>query len=131
MYVGRAASHQNPAVTKGRGAPQAQTRSEGVLNDLVDARISIDRPADGFRIVDGEMPVVEGRVLDDSNLEALEANGIDILGDLGDDRLTSLDPQVDRDQRRSHSACRPQSPGRHPAGDTASSPGYWPAPAGQ
>ena len=67
------------------------TGGEGVLNDLVDAGISIDRPADGFRIVDGEMPVVEGSVLDDSNLEALEANGIDVLDDLGDDRLFSID----------------------------------------
>ena len=67
------------------------TGGEGVLNDLVDAGISIDRPADGFRVVDGEMPVVEGRVVDDSNLESLEVNGIDALSRVGDDRLFSID----------------------------------------
>jgi hypothetical protein len=64
---------------------------EGILNDLVDAGISIDRPLDGFEVVDGEMPVVEGRVLDEDNLEALEVNGVDALARLGDDGLFSID----------------------------------------
>ncbi|MGH3128622.1 MAG: hypothetical protein ACRDPX_11930 [Gaiellaceae bacterium] len=67
------------------------TGGEGILNDLVDAGISIDRPADGFRVVDGEMPLVEGRVLDDSNLESLEANRVDVLQRLGNDGLFSID----------------------------------------
>jgi hypothetical protein len=64
---------------------------EGILTDLVDAGISIDRPLDGFEVVDGEMPVVEGRVLDEDNLEALEVNGVDALARLGDDGLFSID----------------------------------------
>ena len=67
------------------------TGGEGVLTGLVDAGIAIDRPAEGFRVVDGEMPLVEGRVLDDSNLEVLEVNGIDVLSRLGDDGLFSID----------------------------------------
>ncbi|HEU5489902.1 MAG TPA: hypothetical protein VFU84_03835 [Gaiellaceae bacterium] len=67
------------------------TGGEGVLTDLVDAGIAIDRPAEGFRVVDGEMPLVEGRVLDDSNLEALEVNGIDVRRRLGDDGPFSID----------------------------------------
>jgi hypothetical protein len=37
------------------------------------------------------MPVVEGRVLDEDNLEALEVNGVDALARLGDDGLFSID----------------------------------------
>ena len=66
------------------------TGGTGVLNGLVDAGIAVDTPAEGFRVVDGEMPLVEGRVLDDSNLEALEVNGIDVLSRLGDDGLFSI-----------------------------------------
>ena len=64
---------------------------EGILNDLIAAGITIDRPADGFTIVDGEMALVEGRVLNDSNLELLEVNGVNVLSDLGDDGLFSID----------------------------------------
>jgi len=67
------------------------TGGKGVLNGLVDAGIAVDTPAEGFRVVDGQMPLVEGRVLDDSNLEALEVNGIDVLSRLGDDGLFSID----------------------------------------
>jgi hypothetical protein len=68
-----------------------QTGGEGVLNDLVDAGIGIDLPSEGFLIVDGELPLVEGRVLNDSNLSVLEVNGVDILHDLGRDGLFSID----------------------------------------
>ena len=71
-----------------------QTGGEGVLNDLVDAGISIDVPSEGFRIVDGEMPLVEGRVLNDSNLELLEVNGVDVLGQLGQNGLFSIDSRL-------------------------------------
>jgi hypothetical protein len=67
------------------------TGGEGVLNDLVDAGISVDRPTGGFKVVDGEMPIVEGRVLDDSNLESLAVNGVGALRRLGDDGLFSID----------------------------------------
>lgn len=67
------------------------TGGKGVLNGLVEAGIAIDTRAEGFRVVDGEMPLVEGRVLDDSNLEVLEVNGIDVLSRLGDDGLFSID----------------------------------------
>ena len=67
------------------------TGGKGVLNGLVDAGIAVDTPAEGFRVVDGQMPLVEGRVLDDSNLEVLEVNGIDVLRRLGDDGLFSID----------------------------------------
>jgi hypothetical protein len=67
------------------------TGGEGVLNDLVDAGISVDRPTGGFKVVDGEMPIVEGRVLDDSNLESLAVNGVGVLRRLGDDGLFSID----------------------------------------
>jgi hypothetical protein len=67
------------------------TGGEGVLDDLVDAGITVDKPTEGFRVVDGEMPLVEGRVLDDSSLDALEVNGIDVLRRLGDDGLFSID----------------------------------------
>ncbi|HYI74573.1 MAG TPA: hypothetical protein VEW90_04815 [Gaiellaceae bacterium] len=67
-----------------------QTGGEGVLNDLVDAGISIDVPSEGFRIVDGEMPLVEGRVLNDSNLELLEVNGVDVLSRTGQHGLFSI-----------------------------------------
>jgi len=66
------------------------TGGEGVLNDLVDAGISIEKPLDGFRVVDGQMPVVEGKVRDGSNLEELEVNGVDALARLGDDGLFSI-----------------------------------------
>jgi hypothetical protein len=67
------------------------TGGRGVLNDLVDAGISVDKPLDGFQVIDGEMPLVEGMVLDDSNLEALEVNGVNALNRLGDDGLFSID----------------------------------------
>ena len=67
-----------------------QSGGEGVLNALVDAGISIDVPSEGFQIVDGELPLVEGRILNDSNLELLEVNGVDVLGRMGENGLFSI-----------------------------------------
>jgi hypothetical protein len=61
------------------------------LDALLAAGISIDVPSDGFKVVDGERPLVEGRVLDGSNLETLEVNGRNVLARLGDDGLFSID----------------------------------------
>lgn len=66
------------------------TGGDGVLDGLLDAGISIDVPSGGFQVVDGERPVVEGRVLDGSTLEKLEVNGRDVLGELGDNGLFSV-----------------------------------------
>jgi hypothetical protein len=67
------------------------TGGEGVLNDLVDAGISIEKPLEGFRVVDGQMPVVDGRVRDGSNLATLEVNGVAALARIGDDGQFSID----------------------------------------
>jgi Glucodextranase, domain B len=64
---------------------------EGLLDDLIDAGISIDVPPEGWRVVDGQMPLVEGRILNGSHLELLEVNGVDILSRLGRDGLFSID----------------------------------------
>jgi hypothetical protein len=56
--------------------------SEGVLNDLLGAGIEINAPIDGFEVVDNQMPVVVGQVLDASNLSVLEVNGTDVLSHL-------------------------------------------------
>jgi hypothetical protein len=60
-----------------------RTNGQGVLDDLLHAGIQIDVPADGFRIVDGQMPLIEGRVLNGRELLALEINGVNLLGRLG------------------------------------------------
>jgi hypothetical protein len=62
----------------------------GILDDLAAAGIEIDMPDGGFQIVDGQMPVVEGRVLDDSTLESLEINGVDVLRGLGQGGVFSI-----------------------------------------
>jgi hypothetical protein len=64
---------------------------EGVLDDLIAAGISIDVPVDGFLILDGELPLVEGRVLDGSTLASLTINGHDVLRILGPDGFFSID----------------------------------------
>jgi hypothetical protein len=61
----------------------ARTNGQGVLDDLLDAGIQLDVPADGFRIVDGQMPLIEGRVLNGRELAALDINGVNVLGKLG------------------------------------------------
>ena len=61
----------------------ARTNGQGVLDDLLDAGIQLDVPADGFRIVDGQKPLIEGRVLNGRELAALEINGVNVLGKLG------------------------------------------------
>lgn len=68
------------------------TGGQGILNDLIDAGISIDAPIDGFRVVDGQMPVVEGRVLDRSSISVLEINGVSVLPRLGSNGTFSVVP---------------------------------------
>ena len=68
------------------------THGNGVLDGLLGAGISIDVPDGGFRIVDGQLPLVEGRVLNDSNLASLEVNGRDVLRILGPSGLFSVAP---------------------------------------
>ena len=60
-----------------------RTNGQGVLDDLLHAGIQVDVPADGFHIVDGQMPLIEGRVLNGRELAALEINGVSVLGKLG------------------------------------------------
>jgi hypothetical protein len=68
------------------------TGGKGVLDDLHGAGISIDVPDEGFKIVDGQMPLIEGRVSNDSNLSSLEVNGQDVLHTLGPSGLFSVAP---------------------------------------
>lgn len=56
-----------------------------VLKSLVDAGINLIRPADGFKIFDGQPLVVEGSVLDKDKLVSLTVNGIDVLKTLRPD----------------------------------------------
>jgi hypothetical protein len=56
---------------------------DGVLNDLVDAGVTLNVPEEGFLIQDGNGPVVSGYILNDGLLESASVNGIDILNDLG------------------------------------------------
>lgn len=72
-------------VLLGRGA-------DGALAGLLGAGISIDVPAEGFQIMDGQMPVVEGRVLDGSSLASLTINGQDVLRLLGPGGLFAFQP---------------------------------------
>jgi hypothetical protein len=66
------------------------TGGEGVLNHLAAAGISVTTPVEGFQVIDGQMPLVEGRVLNPSELSALRVNGVDVLGRLGEDGLFSI-----------------------------------------
>ena len=56
---------------------------DGVLNDLVDAGVSVDVPVDGFTVVDGQWAPVAGRLIDDSRLASLTINGVDALERVG------------------------------------------------
>lgn len=67
------------------------TGGEGVLDDLIAAGISIDVPEDGFQVLDGEFPLVEGRVLDGPTLASLTINGHDVLRILGPNGFFSVD----------------------------------------
>jgi len=60
-----------------------QLGPEDVLDALIDAGISIDIPADGFLVVDGQMPIVSGKILNDDTLASLTINGKDVLRLLG------------------------------------------------
>jgi hypothetical protein len=63
---------------------------DGVLDDLQEAGVSLEIPPDGFQIFDGQMPVVDGRVLNKNKLASLTVNGQDILSVLGPDGGFSL-----------------------------------------
>lgn len=63
----------------------------GVLSALEQAGVSILKPLDGFRILDGLPLQVEGSVLDRSSLASLTVNGKDVLGLIGADRVFRLD----------------------------------------
>ena len=67
------------------------TGGEGVLNNLAAAGISVIAPVEGFQVIDSQMPLVEGRVLNASSLSALTVNGVNVLGRLGEDGLFSID----------------------------------------
>ena len=73
------------------------TGGDGVLDDLLGAGISIDVPEGGFKIVDGQMPVIEGQVLDKSNLSSLTINGQDALRLVGPGGLFALQPSSSRE----------------------------------
>ena len=56
-----------------------QNGGQGVLDDLEAAGISLLLPPDGFQAVDGNMPMVTGRVADKSKLASMTVNGKDVL----------------------------------------------------
>ena len=60
-----------------------QSGSVDVLDALNDAGISIDVPPEGFQVVDGQLPVISGRVLNSDTLSSFTANGKDVLNLLG------------------------------------------------
>jgi hypothetical protein len=66
------------------------TNGVGVLDHLLGAGIRLDVPVDGFRIVDGQPPLVEGRVLNGRELAALDINGTNVLRVLGPDGRFSI-----------------------------------------
>jgi hypothetical protein len=72
------------------GVLQAPGGGQGILDELLGAGIEIDVPDDGFKVFDGQMPVVEGRVLEPDNLASLTVNGMDVLGDLGPGGLFTI-----------------------------------------
>jgi hypothetical protein len=57
----------------------------GVLSALEQAAVSILKPIDGFKIVDGLPLRIEGSVLDKDKLASLTVNGVDVLGLVGPD----------------------------------------------
>lgn len=63
---------------------------DGVLDDLEAAGISLVLPPDGFRVVDGVLPTISGRVRDGSKLAGLTINGRDVRGLAGPNRIFSL-----------------------------------------
>jgi len=59
------------------------TGGDGVLDALIDAGVSIEVPPDGFTVVDGQWPLIEGHVIDDAGLASLTVNGVDVLDRAG------------------------------------------------
>lgn len=56
---------------------------DGVLNDLVDAGVSVEVPIDGFTVVDGQWSPIAGHLIDDSRLASLTINGVHVLERVG------------------------------------------------
>lgn len=56
-----------------------------VLKSLIDAGINLIRPADGFKILDGQPLTILGSVLDKDKLVSLTVNGTDVLKTLRPD----------------------------------------------
>jgi hypothetical protein len=55
------------------------SEGQGILDDLVDAGVAIDVPIDGFRVVDGQMPVLSGTVVNAERLSLLRIGGVNVL----------------------------------------------------
>lgn len=62
----------------------------GALDALVRAGISVHLPPEGFRIVDGEMPLVTVEVLNRKALASLKIGGRNVLGLLGRDGIATI-----------------------------------------
>jgi hypothetical protein len=66
--------------------------ADGILEDLFGSGTTVVVPPDGFQIVDGQMPSVEGSVLRADKLASLEINGKEILSLLGPGGSFSIVP---------------------------------------
>jgi hypothetical protein len=71
---------------------------DALLGDLFGSGITIEVPPDGFQVVDGEMPTVEGRVLESDRLSSLTVNGREVLHLLGPGGTFSTQPPANSSQ---------------------------------
>lgn len=83
VVVALKGAHGESIVTRIPVDVAVRTNGVGILDHLLHAGIGLDVPADGFVVVDGQMPRIEGRVLNEYELAALEVNGVDALGKAG------------------------------------------------
>jgi hypothetical protein len=90
LVVKLGGSRGETVVTRIPVAVALRMNGVGILDHLLGAGIRLDVPADGFVVVDGQMPRVEGRVLNESELAALQINGLDALGRLEPDGSFSI-----------------------------------------
>ena len=56
---------------------------EGVLNDLIDAGVTVDVPVDGFEVIDDNGPILSGNIVNADLLHSAAVNGINILNRVG------------------------------------------------
>ncbi len=56
---------------------------EGVLNDLIDAGVTVDVPVDGFEVIDDNGPILSGNIVNADLLHSATVNGINILNRVG------------------------------------------------